>query len=105
MAQIGVMTTEFDNETFEGTVEEIARHGIGCVQLQLGSVIRGVRKEDALLRGLDVLGEHVSVELATYAREVACGAGNLVVAAVDGTYNMVHPDRDGVPATWITWSA
>jgi sugar phosphate isomerase/epimerase len=91
MAQIGVMTTEFDNETLEGTIEQIARHGIGCVQLQLGSVTRGIRKEDALLRGLDVLGEHLSVELATYSRS-AMSARNLVVAAVDGTYNMVHPD-------------
>jgi sugar phosphate isomerase/epimerase len=92
MAQIGVMTTEFGNDTtFEGTVEEIARHGIGCVQLQLGSVIGGVRKEDALLRGLDVLGAHLSVELATYARS-SLSARDLVVSAVDGTYNMVHPD-------------
>ena len=91
MAQIGVMTTEFSNDTFEGTVDEIALHGIGCVQLQLGSVIRGVGKADSLLRGLDVLGEHLSIELATYARSVLSSRG-LVVSAVDGTYNMVHPD-------------
>jgi sugar phosphate isomerase/epimerase len=93
MAQIGVMTTEFSNDTFEGTVDEIALHGIGCVQLQLGSVIRGVGKADSLLRGLDVLGEHLSIELATYARSVLSSRG-LVVSAVDGTYNMVHPDPD-----------
>jgi sugar phosphate isomerase/epimerase len=93
MAKIGVMTTEFDAPTFEQTVDQIARHQISCVQLQLGSVIRDVPTVDALLRGLDVLGDKITDDLAVRSREVLDAQG-IEVAAVDGTYNMVHPDQD-----------
>jgi sugar phosphate isomerase/epimerase len=91
MAQIGVMTTEFDTPTFEDAAGRIAGHKIGCVQLQLGSVIRDVPTTDALLRGLDVLGDKVTEDLAVHARQVLAARG-IQVAAVDGTYNMIHPD-------------
>jgi sugar phosphate isomerase/epimerase len=91
MAKVGVLTTEFDGPTFVEIVDQIAGHRISCVQLQLGSVIRDVATVDALLRGLDVLGEHITEDVAVYAREVLEGRG-IEVAAVDGTYNMAHPD-------------
>lgn len=93
MAKIGVMTTEFDAPTFDETVDQIAAHQISCVQLQLGSVIRDVPTADALMRGLDVLGDKITEDLAIRSREVLDARG-IEVAAVDGTYNMVHPDPD-----------
>ena len=93
MAQIGVMTTEFDAPTFEQVVDQIAEHRIVAVQLQLGSVIREVPTTDALLRGLDVLGDKITEELATRSREILADRG-IGVAAVDGTYNMIHPDPE-----------
>ena len=93
MALIGVMTTEFDAPTFEETVDRIAGHQISSVQLQLGSVIPEVATVDALNRGLDVLGDKITEDLAVRSRE-ALNAGGIEVAAVDGTYNMVHPDPD-----------
>ncbi|WP_344809722.1 sugar phosphate isomerase/epimerase family protein [Microlunatus ginsengisoli] len=93
MARIGVMTTEFDAASLEEAAEQIARHGIGCIQLQLGSAIREIPTTDALLRGLDVLGDKINTDLAAYCREVFDGVG-IEIAAVDGTYNMVHPDRN-----------
>jgi sugar phosphate isomerase/epimerase len=93
MAKIGVMTTEFDAPTFDETVDQIARYQISSVQLQLGSVIRAVPTVDALTRGLDVLGDKITEDLAVRTRE-ALGAQGIEVAAVDGTYNMVHPDPD-----------
>lgn len=93
MAKIGVMTTEFHAPTFEGVVDQIVGHQISSVQLQLGSVIRDVATVDALNRGLDVLGDKITEELAIGARE-ALNSRGIEVAAVDGTYNMVHPDPD-----------
>ena len=91
MAKIGVMTTEFDAPTLEDAADRIAEHGISSVQLQLGSVVRDVPTSQSLLRGLDVLGERLSDDLASHAREVLAARG-IGVAAVDGTYNMIHPD-------------
>ncbi len=93
MARIGVMTTEFDEPTFDAVIDQVVRHDIGSVQLQLGSVVRTISTKDSLLRGLDVLGGEITAELATYARSVL-DARNVAVAAVDGTYNMIHPDPE-----------
>jgi len=91
MAQVGVMTTEFHASTFPAIVDQIAAHQISCVQLQLGSVLDEVATVDALTRGLDVLGDMITDELAVRSRE-ALDVRGIEVAAVDGTYNMVHPD-------------
>src|SRR4051794_24311822 len=91
MATIGVMTTEFDFESLELVADQIARHRIEVVQLQLGSALPAVSTRDALLRGLDVLGPYLSESLATRSRELL-GARGISIGAVDGTYNMIHPD-------------
>lgn len=93
MATIGVMTTEFDAPTFEGIADQIAAHRISTVQLQLGSVVSGVTTTDALLRGLDVLGDQLTDDLAVSTRQTLAARG-IEVAAVDGTYNMAHPDPE-----------
>jgi len=93
MAKIGVLTTEFDGPTFEEVVDQVAAHQIYSVQLQLGSVIRDVPTVDALMRGLDALGDKITGDVADRSREVLDARG-IEVAGVDGTYNMVHPDPD-----------
>jgi sugar phosphate isomerase/epimerase len=93
MATIGVMTTEFDAPTFEETADLITGHQISSVQLQLGSAIEEVTTVDALMRGLDVLGDMITEDLAIRSRELLHARG-IDVAAVDGTYNMVHPDPE-----------
>jgi sugar phosphate isomerase/epimerase len=93
MAQIGVMTTEFDAPTFEEVADRISSYSVTCVQLQLGSVLRDVPTNDALLHGLDVLGDKITEDIAVPAREVLAARG-IDVTAVDGTYNMIHPDRE-----------
>lgn len=92
MAALGVMTTEVDGPSFESIADRIAAQHVNCVQLQLGSVIRDVPTIDALLYGLDVLGGQVDDDLASYSREVLAARG-IEIAAVDGTYNMAHPDE------------
>ena len=44
-------------------------------------------------RGLDVLGEHLNPGLCADIRE-QLAKRDIAMAAVDGTFNMVHPDRD-----------
>lgn len=91
MAQIGVMTTEFEGPDLEVVAEQIAAHQITAVQLQLGSVLSDVSRSDALLLGLDTFGDRLNEELATSSRHVLAAHG-ITIAAVDGTYNMIHPD-------------
>ncbi|HEY9290184.1 MAG TPA: sugar phosphate isomerase/epimerase [Microlunatus sp.] len=87
------MTTEFKGTALDQVVDQIARHGIGVVQLQLGSAVPDVSSDDALLRGLDVLGPYLDEQLAVTARDVF-SSRDIVIGAVDGTYNMIHPDPD-----------
>ncbi|SDT44648.1 sugar phosphate isomerase/epimerase family protein [Microlunatus soli] len=93
MAAIGVMTTEFDGSDLAEVADRIVEHGIDTVQLQLGSAVAEVAVRDALLFGLDVLGPHLDADFAAQTSEVLRTRG-IRVAAVDGTYNMIHPDPD-----------
>ena len=91
MAQIGVMTTEFDGPSLEVVAAQIAAHQISTVQLQLGSVVPEVPRSAALLLGLDTLGDRLTEEVASSSRRVLA-EHEITIAAIDGTYNMIHPD-------------
>ncbi|WP_375426138.1 sugar phosphate isomerase/epimerase family protein [uncultured Friedmanniella sp.] len=92
MAELGVMTTEFSGSLGQ-VLDAVVDHGFRTVQLQLGSAVPGVRVTDALLRGLDVLGDALTPQLVEGSR-AALDERGLRVAAVDGTYNMAHPDPE-----------
>lgn len=91
MATLGVMTTEFDLPSLDDVAAAATAHRLHAVQLQLGSAVRGTPTTTALLRGLDALGEAITEDLAHRCRTVFDAHG-LEIAAVDGTYNMVHLD-------------
>lgn len=93
MARIGVMTTEIDGTDLAEVADRIVDLGITSVQLQIGSVLPEIATTDALLRGLDVLGDRLTEELARQAATTLTQRG-IEIAAVDGTYNMIHPDPD-----------
>ncbi|HEY2237928.1 MAG TPA: sugar phosphate isomerase/epimerase [Streptosporangiaceae bacterium] len=93
MAQLGVLTSEFERPSLEETVAAIAGHGIGAVQFQLGSAVPSIPLSASLQRGLDVLGPHLSPGLCDQIREQLAASG-IAMAAVDGTFNMVHPDQE-----------
>jgi sugar phosphate isomerase/epimerase len=93
VARLGVLTSEFERPSLEETLDAVAGHGIGAVQFQLGSAVPSVPLRDSLQRGLDVLGEHLSPALCADIRE-QLAKRDIAMAAVDGTFNMVHPDRD-----------
>jgi sugar phosphate isomerase/epimerase len=93
VAQLGVLTSEFERPSLAATLDAVAGHGIRSVQFQLGSAVPSVPLRDSLQRGLDVLGEQLSPGLSTDIRDQLAQRG-IAMAAVDGTFNMVHPDRD-----------
>ena len=93
MARLGVLTSEFERPSLEATLDAIVGHHIGAVQFQLGSAVPSIPLRDSLQRGLDVLGEQLSPGLSTDIRDQLAQRG-IAMAAVDGTFNMVHPDRD-----------
>src|ERR1700679_2855217 len=93
VAQLGVLTSEFERPSLEATLDAVAGHGINSVQFQLGSAVPSIPLRDSLQRGLDVLGEQLSPGLSTDIRDQLAQRG-IAMAAVDGTFNMVHPDRD-----------
>ncbi len=93
MARLGVLTSEFERPSLEATLDAVTSHGIGAVQFQLGSAVPSIPLRDSLQRGLDVLGEQLSPALCTDIRTQLAKRG-IALAAVDGTFNMIHPDRD-----------
>jgi sugar phosphate isomerase/epimerase len=93
VAQLGVLTSEFERASLEETLDAVADHGIEAVQFQLGSAVPSIPLQDSLRMGLDALGEHLSPSLCEDIRGQLAKRG-IVMAAVDGTFNMVHPDQD-----------
>lgn len=93
MAQLGVLTSEFVRDNLATTLDAVERHGLDTVQLQLGSAVPEVPIQDALLYGLDALGEHLTPALAAETGQVLADRG-ILVAAVDGTFNLIHPDPE-----------
>jgi sugar phosphate isomerase/epimerase len=89
VAQLGVLTSEFERASLEETLDAVADHGIEAVQFQLGSAVPSIPLRDSLQRGLDVLGQHLSPSLCEDIRGQLAKRG-IVMAAVDGTFNMVH---------------
>ena len=93
MAQLGVLTSEFPRTSLSATLDAVASHGIPTVQFQLGSAVPTIPIETSLIRGLEVLGEFVNDDLC---QEIAQQLTDrkITMSAVDGTFNMIHPDKD-----------
>ena len=85
--QIGILARTFARPTLGELLAAIARHGIESVQFNLACV------------GLPTLPEQIDLALADQIRREFSGH-KLHLAAVSGTFNMIHPDiqvrRDGL---------
>ena len=81
MPRIGIFAKTFARPTLEGTLDAVAAHGLDCVQFNLASA------------GLPPLPDRIDAGLrARIRREMA--ARGIAMAAVSGTFNMIHPDRE-----------
>lgn len=80
--QIGIFTKVFARSTLEETLDTVISHGIHCVQFNLSCA------------GLPDLPERIEASdakiLDRARREM--NSRNIAIAAVSGTFNMIHPD-------------
>jgi sugar phosphate isomerase/epimerase len=77
--QIGIMARTFIRSTLSDTFDAVVSHGIHCIQFNFTCA------------GLPEMPEHIDPELCDEIREEA-ESRDISIAAVSGTYNMIHPD-------------
>jgi sugar phosphate isomerase/epimerase len=85
--RLGIFAKTFARPTLEATLDAVAAHGLDCVQLNMACA------------GLPPLPDRIEPSLCDRIRAAMAQRG-LTMAAVSGTFNMIHPDpsqrRDGL---------
>ena len=78
--RLGIFARTFARPTVEKVFDAVKEHQLDCVQFNLACA------------GLPALPDTVAPSLAIRIREAAMSRG-IEIAAVSGTYNMIHPER------------
>ena len=85
--QIGIFTRTFIRPTLDATLDAVVAHGIHAVQFNMECA------------GLPSMPDAIALSLAREIRDAHAARG-ITMAAVSGTFNMIHPDltqrRDGL---------
>jgi sugar phosphate isomerase/epimerase len=85
--RLGIFAKTFPRPTLEETLDAVRSHGLDCVQFNMACV------------GLPTLPERIDSDVCARIRETFA-ARHIALAAVSGTFNMIHPDlearRDGL---------
>jgi sugar phosphate isomerase/epimerase len=77
--QIGILSGTFGRPTIEATFDAVKASGLDCVQINMDGV------------GLPAMPERIPAEISARIRREAAARG-IVIASVQGTFNMSHPD-------------
>jgi len=77
--RLGIFGKTFARPSLGETLDAVRAHGVGCVQFNMSCA------------GLPAMPEEISPELADHIRR-EMDERNLTMAAVSGTFNMIHPD-------------
>ncbi|MFC1713719.1 sugar phosphate isomerase/epimerase family protein [Candidatus Poribacteria bacterium] len=77
--QIGIMARTFVRPTLEETLDAVADHGTQCIQFNFTCA------------GLPDMPDEIDPDLCDKIRE-EIAAREMTIAALSGTYNMIHPD-------------
>ena len=77
--QLGIFARTFPRPTLEETFDAVVAHELHCVQFNMACV------------GLPSLPDHIENDVITYIHKEATSR-QISIAAVSGTYNMIHPD-------------
>jgi sugar phosphate isomerase/epimerase len=77
--QIGIFAKTFPRPTVEEIFDAVVKHRLNCVQFNMACA------------GLPPLPDQIETDLLTRICESAKSRG-IALAAVSGTYNMIHPD-------------
>jgi len=79
--QLGIFAKTFSRPTLDETLDAVIEHGLHCVQFNMACA------------GLDSLPERIDQGLCRRVRD-ALAARRIAMAAVSGSFNMIHPDPD-----------
>ncbi len=79
--QLGIFAKTFDRPTVEEVFDAVRAHSLGCVQFNMACA--------GLPPLPDAIEPYLSARIAT-----AAARSGVEIAAVSGTYNMIHPDRE-----------
>ena len=79
--QLGIFAKTFARPTGEDVFDAVSAHGLRCVQLNLSCA------------GVPSLPDEIAPSLITRIR-AAAQSRDIEIAAVSGTYNMIHPDQE-----------
>ena len=77
--RLGIFARTFSRPTLEGVFDTVREHQLDCVQFNMACA------------GLPTLPDDIAPSLAIRIHEATMSRG-IEIAAVSGTYNMVHPD-------------
>ncbi len=77
--QLGIFARTFPRPTLEEIFDAVIAHELHCVQFNMACV------------GLPSLPDHIESDVITYIHKEATSR-QISIAAVSGTYNMIHPD-------------
>ena len=77
--QLGIFARTFPRPTLAETFDAVIAHELHCVQFNMACV------------GLPSLPDHIENDVMTYIHQEAASR-KISIAAVSGTYNMIHPD-------------
>ncbi|MGG3505764.1 sugar phosphate isomerase/epimerase [Paenibacillus lautus] len=78
--RLGIFSKTFDRPTLEGNLDAVKANGLSVIQFNLSCA------------GLSSLPDEIDLETAVHIRE-ECEKRHLHIAAVSGTFNMIHPDQ------------
>ena len=79
--QLGIFARTFTRPTLEAIFDAIVAHDLHCVQFNMACI------------GLPALPDHLENEVIARIRSEATSRG-ITIAAVSGTFNMIHPDLE-----------
>lgn len=79
--QLGIFAKTFARPTVEGVFDAVRAHGLRCVQFNLSCA------------GVPSLPDEIAPSLIARIHEAA-QSRDIEIAAVSGTYNMIHPDQE-----------
>ena len=81
MIRLGIFARTFARPTVEDVFDAVRAHGLSCVQFNLSCA------------GLPTLPDEIAPSLITRIHEASQNRG-IEIAAVSGTYNMIHPNQE-----------
>jgi sugar phosphate isomerase/epimerase len=92
-ARLAILSSEFDERTIPEMFAAIAAVGVRTTQFHFGNAFPDMGHDEAVHGGLIAFGDRLDEVDLDLVRDSA-RTSDVAIAAVDGTYNMIHPDPE-----------